>query len=149
MNGPIQNIISSWGFPPASQAPVFDARSASLDPDFDNFFLWDIWRVQVYQIYTWWFIPRIVSGLVYPSYTWTLPPFIPFITRVVTHLLSKMSHQVCIYIYRERERNITEKIIEHTETSPRFGLATVYFCFFSGGSSLCNRTIYGAFSSSG
>ena len=31
---------------------------------------------------TWWFIPRIVSGLVHPSYKWTLPPLIPFITRV-------------------------------------------------------------------
>ena len=29
---------------------------------------------------TWWFIPRIVSGLVHPSYNWTLPPPIPFIT---------------------------------------------------------------------
>ena len=43
---------------------------------------------------TWWFIPRIVSGLVHPSYKWTLPPLIPFITRVITHLLSGMNHQV-------------------------------------------------------
>ena len=42
---------------------------------------------------TWWFIPRIVSGLVHPSYKWTLPPLIPFITRVITHLLSGMNHQ--------------------------------------------------------
>ena len=35
---------------------------------------------------TWWFIPRIVSGLVHPSYKWTLPPLIQFITRVVTEL---------------------------------------------------------------
>ena len=48
-------------------------------------------------IYTWWFIPLskwvitpIISGL-------TL--LIPFITGVITHLLSGMSHQVCIYIY--------------------------------------------------
>ena len=26
---------------------------------------------------TWWFIPRIVSGLVHPSYEWTLPPPLP------------------------------------------------------------------------
>ena len=26
---------------------------------------------------TWWLIPRIVSGLVHPSYKWTLPPLIP------------------------------------------------------------------------
>ena len=43
---------------------------------------------------TWWFIPRIVSGLVHPSYKWTLPPLVPFITRVITHLLSGMNHQV-------------------------------------------------------
>ena len=29
---------------------------------------------------------HLVSGLVHPSYKWTLPPLIPFITRVVTHL---------------------------------------------------------------
>ena len=34
------------------------------------------------------FIPRIVSGLVHPSYKWALPPLIPFITRVITHLRS-------------------------------------------------------------
>ena len=43
---------------------------------------------------TWWFIPRIVSGLVHPNYKWTLPPLIPFITRVTTHFLSGMNHQV-------------------------------------------------------
>ena len=43
---------------------------------------------------TWWFIPRIVSGLVHPSFEWTLPPLIPFMTRVITHLLSGMNHQV-------------------------------------------------------
>ena len=37
---------------------------------------------------------HLVSGLVHPSYKWTLPPLIPLITRVVTHLLSGMSHQV-------------------------------------------------------
>ena len=46
---------------------------------------------------TWWFIPRIVSGLVHPRYKWTLPPLIPFITRVITHLLSGMNHQVPIH----------------------------------------------------
>ena len=44
--------------------------------------------------YTWWFIPRIVSGLVHPSYKWPLAPLIPFITRFITHLLSGMNHQV-------------------------------------------------------
>ena len=40
------------------------------------------------QIVTWWFIPRIVSGWVHPSYKWSLPPLIPFISRVITHLRS-------------------------------------------------------------
>ena len=29
---------------------------------------------------------HLVSGLVHPSYKWTLPPLIPLITRVITHL---------------------------------------------------------------
>ena len=37
---------------------------------------------------------QLVSGLVHPSYKWTLPPLIPFITNVITHLLSGMNHQV-------------------------------------------------------
>ena len=37
---------------------------------------------------------HLVSGLVQPSYKWTLPPLIPFITNVITHLLSGMNHQV-------------------------------------------------------
>ena len=37
---------------------------------------------------------HLVSGLVHPSYKWTLPPPIPFITRGITHLLSGMNHQV-------------------------------------------------------
>ena len=32
-----------------------------------------------------------------PSYKWTLPPLIPFITRVITHLLSGMNHQVVAF----------------------------------------------------
>ena len=43
---------------------------------------------------TWWFIPRIVSGLVITPVISGLSLLIPFITRVVTHLLSGMSHQV-------------------------------------------------------
>ena len=35
---------------------------------------------------TWWLIPRIVSGLVHPSYKWINPTKIPFITGVITHL---------------------------------------------------------------
>ena len=38
--------------------------------------------------------PHLVSGLVHPSYKRTLPPLIPFITRVITHLLRGMNHQV-------------------------------------------------------
>ena len=43
---------------------------------------------------TWWFIPRIVSGLVHPNYKWINPTKIPFITGVISHLLTGMSHQV-------------------------------------------------------
>ena len=43
---------------------------------------------------TWWLIPRIVSGLVHPNYKWINPTKIPFITGVISHLLSGMSHQV-------------------------------------------------------
>ena len=38
------------------------------------------------------------SGLVHPSYKWTLPPLIPFITRLITHLLSGMNHQVGCHV---------------------------------------------------
>ena len=37
---------------------------------------------------------HLVSGLVHPSYKWINPTKIPFITGVITHLLSGMSHQV-------------------------------------------------------
>ena len=51
---------------------------------------WDFtsfWTLRFSFVFgTWWFIPRIVSGLVHPSYKWTLPPLIPFITKVITHL---------------------------------------------------------------
>jgi hypothetical protein len=40
--------------------------------------------------------PLLVSGLVHPSYKWINPTKIPFITEVIIHLLSGMSHQVCI-----------------------------------------------------
>ena len=43
---------------------------------------------------TWWFIPRIVSGLVDPGYEWDKWGQSPLITRVITHLLSGMNHQV-------------------------------------------------------
>ena len=40
--------------------------------------------------FTWWFIPRIVSGL----YKWDKWWQCPLVTGVITHLLSGMSHQV-------------------------------------------------------
>ena len=45
---------------------------------------------------TWWFIPRIVSGLVHPSYKWTLPPLIPLKSPGLVHPLTirGKNHQV-------------------------------------------------------
>ena len=55
----------------------------------NNKCLWNI-------VTTWWFIPRIVSGLVHPSYKWTLPPRIPLKSPGLFHPLTirGMSHQV-------------------------------------------------------
>ena len=47
---------------------------------------------------TWWFIPRIVSRLVHPSCKWINPTNIPFITKVITYLISGMNHQVVVLI---------------------------------------------------
>ena len=47
------------------------------------------WRLYLVANY-----PRIVSGLVHPSYKWDFCRVNPLITGVITHLLSGMSHQV-------------------------------------------------------
>ena len=45
---------------------------------------------------TWWLTPRIVSRLVHPGYKfqWDKWGQCPLIPRVITHLLSRMNHQV-------------------------------------------------------
>ena len=72
---------------------------APLNPKFSHEKRWMKSATSIPLVTTWWFIPLIVSGLVHPSYKWTLPPLIPFITKVVTHLLSGMNHQVSILLY--------------------------------------------------
>ena len=58
---------------------------------------WSFWtRLQLFRIAegTWWFIP--LSKWVITLVISGLTPLIPFITRVITHLLSGMNHQVCL-----------------------------------------------------
>ena len=51
------------------------------------------------ELYTWWFIP--LSKWVITLVISRLTPLIPFITRVITHLLNGMNHQVStIYLLR-------------------------------------------------
>ena len=76
---------------PRVDGPIFwgSVISAAAHPkDFLEWtydtFKWICFRHLMVFHGTWWFIPRIVSGLVHPSYKWTLPPLIPFITRVIT-----------------------------------------------------------------
>ena len=47
---------------------------------------------------TWWLTSLLVSGLVHHNYKWINTTKIPFITGVISHLLSGMSHQVALVL---------------------------------------------------